>query len=82
MVVMMMSKHKVNNVCFACFLFGKLACWALLIFGGIVGGLPMLGFSPPSPMVEKTATYLMAFSLLLFAISYFLQRLAPRTAAH
>jgi hypothetical protein len=48
--------------------------WALLIFGGIIGGLPKLGFPNPSPYWEKTGTYLMALSLLVFALSYLLRR--------
>lgn len=72
-----MTRH-----CLPCFTFGRFVGWALLIFGGIVGGLPKLGFPAPSPFWEKTATYMMALSLLLFAISYLLLRLAPRAAVH
>jgi hypothetical protein len=61
--------------CFPCYLVARYAGWALLIFGGIVGGLPHLGFANPSPFWEKTGTYLMALSLLVFAISYLIRRL-------
>jgi hypothetical protein len=69
-----MGGRKGDDFCFACILFGWYAGWALLIFGGIVGGLPTFGLPHPSPTLEKVATYLMAFSLLLFAASYLMQR--------
>lgn len=75
-----MSRPKHGEICVLCFLLGTIVCWALLIFGGVVGGLPALGFAPPSPAVEKVATYLMGLSLLLFAASYALQRFVLRRA--
>jgi hypothetical protein len=67
--------------CLVCFAFGRLASWVVLIFGGIVGGLPKLGFAAPSLFWEKCATYLMALGLLQFAISYILLRFMKRPVA-
>jgi hypothetical protein len=66
------SLHK---KCLACLLFGRYAGWAFLIFGGVVAGLPKLGFPSPSVFWEKTGTYLMAASIVMFAISYVMRRL-------
>ena len=76
-----MNRPKQREICVFCFLLGTIMCWALLIFGGIVGGLPALGFAPPSPVIEKIATYLMALSLLLFAASTALQRFVFASSA-
>jgi hypothetical protein len=67
-------RHNLKEDCFACFLAGRYAGWAFLIFGGVVGGLPKLGFASPSPFWEKTGTYLIAASLFMFAVSYVLRR--------
>jgi hypothetical protein len=61
--------------CFPDSISGRYAGWACLIFGGIVGGVPKLGFEYPPPFWERTGTYLMALSLLAFALSYLLRRL-------
>jgi hypothetical protein len=55
--------------------------WAFLIFGGVVGALPVLGFPAPSVYWEKSAAYLTALGLVIFIISYFMLRLFSRPAA-
>jgi hypothetical protein len=74
--------QQIKDSCFACLLFGRFVGWALLIFGGVVGVSPHLGWPIPSPFWERAATYLMAFSLLMFAVSYILRRMITHSTAH
>ena len=62
------------DTCGLCTIIGYYVTWAFLIFGGLVSGLSYFGFSPPAPLLEKVATYLMAGGLLLFILSYFMMR--------
>jgi uncharacterized membrane protein len=68
-----MTNYK-YDACSICLIVGTYVTWTLLIFGALVSGLSHLGFPAPSPWLEKSATYLMAFSLLIFALSYFMLR--------
>ena len=71
-------KRPESEVCYVCLFAGRYVGWALLIFGGIVGGLPALGFPHPSPLIERLATYAMATGLLMFATVALLHVIAMR----
>jgi hypothetical protein len=60
--------------CGVCFVVGRYVSWALLLFGGAVGGLPYLGLPPPPPAWDRASAYFMLAGLLVFALSIFMAK--------
>lgn len=70
---------KPDETCVFCLITGRYVSWALLIFGGVVGGLATFGFPHPSPIIERLATYGMALALLMFLIVGILDKITERS---